>query len=116
MPLGTTAKGALIKQRIVAGAAEVILDRGVMNTTLDDIRHHTGTTKSQLFHYFPNGKEELLTAVARYEAARVMNTMQDRVAPLTSWTAWSAWRDQLIGEYDRHGASCSLDVLMNQLA
>ncbi|KIA60138.1 TetR/AcrR family transcriptional regulator [Nocardia vulneris] len=116
MPLGPTAKGAATRQRIIAGAAEVILHRGVMNTTLDDIRDHTGTSKSQLFHYFPDGKEQLLTAVAGYEAARVLNAVQERVDPLITWQAWSAWRDQLIGEYDRHGADCSLGVLMNQLA
>ena len=68
MPSGLTAKGTATKQLIIAGAAEVLIDRGVINTTLDDICRHAGISKSQLFHYFPDGKEELFTAVSHFLA------------------------------------------------
>ncbi|HEX4658285.1 MAG TPA: helix-turn-helix domain-containing protein, partial [Streptosporangiaceae bacterium] len=55
-----TSKGAATMQRIVAGAAALIRDRGVANVSLDDIRAATSTSKSQLFHYFPDGKSDLL--------------------------------------------------------
>lgn len=116
MPSGLTAKGTATKQLIIAGAAEVLIDRGVINTTLDDICRHAGISKSQLFHYFPDGKEELFTAVSHFLASGVLDAVRDRIDPLLSWHAWAAWRDQLLGEYDRHGADCSLTVLMNQLA
>ncbi|MEV0830142.1 TetR/AcrR family transcriptional regulator [Nonomuraea rubra] len=116
MPRGTTAKGAATKARIVAGAARAVLELGVMDTTLDDVRRRAGASKSQLFHYFPGGKDELLTAVARYEADRVLDSLRARMEPLTSWEAWARWRDQLIGEYDRDGADCPLRILVNQLA
>src|SRR5258708_3677311 len=48
-----TAKGEATRRRIIEGAAAEIRDRGVAATTLDDIREHTQTSKSQLFHYFP---------------------------------------------------------------
>ncbi len=34
----------------------------------------TGTSKGQLFHYFPAGKDELLVAVAQFEADQVLET------------------------------------------
>ncbi len=55
-----TAKGAATRRRIVEGAAEEIREHGVSTTTLDDIRARTLTSKGQLFHYFPGGREELL--------------------------------------------------------
>ncbi len=33
-------------------------------TSLDDVRGATRTSKSQLFHYFPDGKHELVRAIA----------------------------------------------------
>jgi Bacterial regulatory proteins, tetR family len=50
-----TAKGAATKQRIIEGAAGVIRKVGLGDTTLDDIRMRTATSKSQLFHYFHPG-------------------------------------------------------------
>jgi len=116
MPQGRTAKGAATAARIVAGAAEALLDLGIADTSLDDIRARSGASKSQLFHYFPGGKEQLLTEVARYEAERAAATMGIRMPPLTSWPAWTQWRDQVVGEYDRDGADCPLHNLISHLA
>ena len=73
-----TAKGAATRQRIIEGAATEIRERGVAVTTLDDVRARTGTSKSQLFRYFPDGKDELLLAVARFEADEVLAVQQRR--------------------------------------
>ena len=66
-----TAKGAATRGRIVSGAADLIRSDGI-DVTLDDIRAHTRTSKSQIFHYFPGGREDLLLAVAQHEAHRVI--------------------------------------------
>jgi len=110
-----TAKGAATRQRIVEGAAETIRERGVMDTTLDDVRARTRTSKSQLFHYFPGGKEELLLAVARFEADRVLADQQPYLGELTSWAAWQAWRDRLVERYREQGPQCPLNVVMSQV-
>ncbi|MGH3782342.1 MAG: TetR/AcrR family transcriptional regulator [Pseudonocardiaceae bacterium] len=110
-----TRKGAATRQRIVEGAAAEIRERGVAITTLDDVRAKTGTSKSQLFHYFPGGKEELLLAVARYEADRVLTDQQPQLGELTSWPAWLAWRDTVVARYLGQGQHCPLSVLVSQL-
>ena len=58
-----TAKGKATRNRIVEGAAVVLRETGVSAATLDDVMARTQTSKSQLFHYFPAGKDELLLAV-----------------------------------------------------
>ncbi|MEU6430608.1 TetR/AcrR family transcriptional regulator [Microbispora sp. NPDC046973] len=110
-----TTKGAATRQRIVEGAAETIRERGVMDTTLDDVRARTRTSKSQLFHYFPGGKEELLLAVARFEADRVLADQQPHLGELTSWAAWRAWRDRVVERYREQGRQCPLNVVMSQV-
>jgi len=109
-----TAKGAATRDRIIAGAAVEIREHGV-TATLDDIRARTGTSKSQLFHYFPDGREQLLLAVARFEADRVLADQQPQLGDLTSWASWLAWRDTVIARYREQGQQCPLSALITQL-
>lgn len=110
-----TKKGAATRQRIVEGAAAEIRDRGVALTTLDDIRARTHTSKSQLFHYFPGGKEQLLLAVAEHEAEQVLADQQPHLGALNSWAAWQRWRDAVVDRYRRQGQSCPLSMLMSEI-
>jgi AcrR family transcriptional regulator len=110
-----TAKGAATRQRIIDGAVAQIRAHGVSATTLDDIRARTRTSKSQLFHYFPGGKEQLLLAVAQHEAERVLSDQQPYLGALTSWAAWQRWRHVVVERYRRQGQHCPLAVLMSEL-
>ena len=98
-----TAKGQATRQRIIEGAAAEIRERGVAVATLDDIRARTQTSKSQLFHYFPDGKEQLLLAVAEHEAQMVLDDQQPYLGELTSWAAWQRWRDAVVDRYRATG-------------
>ncbi|MGW6011066.1 TetR/AcrR family transcriptional regulator [Streptomyces sp. NPDC055210] len=115
MPEAATVKGRATRARIVEGAAEVLRERGVGFTTLDDIRARTGTSKSQLFHYFPAGKDELLLAVARFEADRVLADQQPHLGRLDSWESWRQWRDVVVERYERQGDHCPLGSLFLQV-
>jgi AcrR family transcriptional regulator len=110
-----TPKGETTRRRIIEGAAAEIRENGVGVTTLDDIRARTRTSKGQLFHYFPDGKEQLLLAVAQHEADRVLDDQQPHLGQLTSWRAWTAWRDAVLDRYRQQGISCPLSVLMTEL-
>ncbi|SDH52939.1 TetR/AcrR family transcriptional regulator [Nonomuraea jiangxiensis] len=111
----TTRKGAATRQRIIEGAAAHIREHGVAATTLDDVLARTSTSKSQLFHYFPGGREELLLAVARFEADRVLEDQQPQLGDLTSWPAWQLWRDKVVDRYRRQGRLCPLNGVMSHL-
>jgi AcrR family transcriptional regulator len=110
-----TRKGAATRQRILEGAAELIREHGVAATTLDDVLSATSTSKSQLFHYFPGGREELLLAVARFEAGRVLEDQRPQLDELTSWPAWEAWRDKVVDRYRRQGRLCPLNAVTSHL-
>jgi AcrR family transcriptional regulator len=110
-----TAKGAATRQRIVDAAAAEIRERGITAVTLDDVGRRSRTGKSQLFHYFPEGKEELLLAVAQREADRVLEDQQPQLGQLTSWDAWQAWRDVVVERYRRQGVHCPLGALITEV-
>jgi AcrR family transcriptional regulator len=110
-----TPKGVATRQRIIDGAAAEIRVNGAVATTLEDVMAHTGTSKSQLFHYFPHGKEQLLLAVAGQEAARVISDQQPYLSGLTSWAAWQRWRDVVVERYRRQGRQCPLSTVMSEI-
>ena len=110
-----TAKGAATRERIVAAAAAEIRERGISAVKLDDIGRRSRTGKSQLFHYFPDGKEQLLLAVAEREAEQVLEDQEPHLGQLTSWEAWHDWRDAVVEKYRRQGVNCPLGVLITEI-
>jgi AcrR family transcriptional regulator len=110
-----TTKGRATRQRIIEGAATEIRARGVALTTLEDVMARTQTSKSQLFHYFPDGKDQLLLAVAAFESQTVLDDQQPHLSALTSWAAWQRWRDAVVDRYRRQGQNCPIAVLMSEI-
>jgi AcrR family transcriptional regulator len=110
-----TARGAATRQRIVEAAAALIRERGVADTGLDDIGTATATSKSQMFHYFPGGKTDLLLAVAAHEAGQVIADQQPYLGNLTSWRKWQAWRRQVIQKYDAQRVRCPMTALTTHM-
>lgn len=100
---------------MVEGAAAVLRERGVAWAALDDIMARTGTSKSQLFHYFPAGKDELLVAVAQFEADQVLEDQQPYLGRLDSWESWEQWRGAVIKRYEAQGDQCPLGSLFLQI-
>jgi AcrR family transcriptional regulator len=115
MTRALTPKGVATRRRIVEGAAVEIRERGVAATTLEDVMARTRTSKSQLFHYFPEGKDELLLAVAQFEADRVLSDQQPQLGDLSSWAGWVQWRDVLVERYRAQGQSCPLAMVNSHL-
>ncbi|KAA0105642.1 TetR/AcrR family transcriptional regulator [Mycolicibacterium sp. P1-5] len=110
-----TAKGRATRRRIIEGAAAEIRARGIALTTLEDVMANTRTSKSQLFHYFPGGKEQLLLEVAAFESQMVLEDQQPHLGALTSWAAWQRWRDSVVERYRRQGQNCPIAVLMSEI-
>jgi AcrR family transcriptional regulator len=91
-----TERGRATRQRIIEATGEQILASGIGGTTLDTVRAATLTSKSQLFHYFPGGKAELVREVAAWEGGQLLAAQQPHVDDLGSWESWSAWRGALV--------------------
>src|SRR5580692_5980490 len=94
-----TPRGEATRARIVESAADLVLAGGVGGTGLDDIRAATATSKSQLFHYFPGGKSELVGAIASFQGERVLDAQRPFLDSLDSWDAWESWRRALLDHY-----------------
>ena len=110
-----TPKGERTRSRIVEAAAQLVYERGVAGTTLDDIRSRAGVSGSQLSHYFA-GKDELVQAVIDYQAETI--AANERQADLGSPEGLTAWRDAVIAQASSSEGKggCPLGSLAGQLA
>jgi TetR/AcrR family transcriptional regulator, transcriptional repressor for nem operon len=112
-----TARGRETRERIVTSAAELIGERGVAETSLDDVIERAGASKSQLYHYFDD-REALLRAVVLHNCDGVLAAQSPHLGSLDSWKAIRAWFDALVRlqiERDAHGG-CPVGSLVGQLA
>ncbi|MEZ0358296.1 TetR/AcrR family transcriptional regulator [Mycobacterium sp. SA01] len=91
-----TRKGVQTRDRIVAVAADLMQQRGVARTTVEDIQAAAGISSSQLYHYFAD-KDALVAAVIELQGQRVLDVQHlglDKVACLAD--LWR-WRDLVVG-------------------
>ena len=112
-----TARGALTRDRIVRAAAGLMHANGVAGTTMDQVIEASGTSKSQLYHYFDD-KDALVVAVIKMQAARVMERQEPHLEQLSSLQGLRRWRDAVVRFVEeRHGAhGCEIGSLASELA
>src|SRR5882672_8358092 len=112
-----TAKGRATRERIVAAAAELIRERGVAETSLDDVLERARASKSQLYLYFPD-RAALLREVILHNTDLVLAAEEHQRGSLESWKAIRAWLDGLVELQlaARARGGCPIGSLAGQLA
>ncbi|MGX7681719.1 TetR/AcrR family transcriptional regulator [Jatrophihabitans sp. DSM 45814] len=109
-----TVKGARTRARIVEEAAALIHERGVVATTLEDVKVAAEVSGSQLYHYFPD-KDDLVQAVIDYHADGIVSRNRQAFG---SANGVEAWQKMVITAAKRTKAKggCALGSLVGQLA
>jgi TetR/AcrR family transcriptional repressor of nem operon len=112
-----TARGRATRERILAAAAQLMHERGVAGTGLDDVRAATRTSKSQLYHYFRD-KSALVGAVVQRQVAHVLQAQQPELDDLDSLPALHRWRDRVVALNAPRACvgGCPLGRLASELA
>ena len=112
-----TARGAATRARIVAAAASLVYERGIAGTSLDDVMAKTGTSKSQLYHYFAD-KDALIGAVIKAQLGRIIAAQEAGLHEVSSWEGLQRWCDHFVtATRATHGAGgCPLGSLVGELA
>jgi AcrR family transcriptional regulator len=112
-----TARGRATRSRIVGAAAALIRERGVAETSLDDVIERARVSKSQLYLYF-EGRAALLREVVTHNAELVLEAQEPHLSSLESWKAIRTWLDALVQLQVAAGArgGCPIGSLVGQLA
>lgn len=95
-----TRKGLATRTRIVGAAARLMFERGVANTSIDEVRNAAGVGGSQISHYFRD-KRDLTRQViaARREDVMAFHT-RPQLSALDSFEALQAWADACVADID----------------
>ena len=112
-----TTKGRETRERIIRAAAELVTERGVAGTSLDDVGARAHASKGQLYHYFAD-RDDLMRAVARAASDRVVGGQAELLERLDTIDGLRSWADALVTlqqALDARGG-CPIGSLAGQLA
>ena len=112
-----TPKGIATRQRIIDAACELVFERGAAAVSLDDVLAATGTSKSQLYHYFTD-RPGLIRAIVTRQGERVLGLHSSVLGSVDRWEALYRWRDFVVAavrETDCRGG-CPVGSLASELA
>ena len=95
-----TSKGLATRARIVDVAARLMFERGIANTSIDQVRRTAGVGGSQISHYFRDKRDLTRHVVAvRRDDVRAFHA-QPPLGALDSLDALQAWADACVADID----------------
>jgi TetR/AcrR family transcriptional regulator, transcriptional repressor for nem operon len=112
-----TRKGEQTRERIVSTAAQLIFERGVAGTSIEDVKEGAGVSSSQLYHYFAD-KQALVHAVIAHQSEAIIDAQEPLLGKLDSLDALRAWRDQAVAieKQPQCRGGCPIGTLAGELA
>src|SRR5262245_59715743 len=112
-----TSRGVATRQRILDAACDLVFERGALALSLDEVLATTGTSKSQLYHYFAD-KSALIRAVVARQGERVLDVQRPVLGEVDGWETLRRWRDSVVGvvaDLECRGG-CPVGSLADELA
>ncbi|MER7786837.1 TetR/AcrR family transcriptional regulator [Streptomyces sp. NPDC097640] len=94
------------RERIVAGAADMISRRGLSATSIRELAKHAKAPLGSTYHYFPEGKQQLATEAVRYAGEAVARIVRKELdaGPAAGLRAFLAlWRGIVVESDFRAG-------------
>ena len=74
-----------VRQRMIAGAGDLLSRRGLQSTSFAEVTQATGTPRGSIYHHFPGGKQELVLAALD---ANIENFVKNIASiPRRSWSS-----------------------------
>ncbi|QLG37713.1 MULTISPECIES: TetR/AcrR family transcriptional regulator [unclassified Paenibacillus] len=112
-----TSRGQNSRERILTQAAQLVYEKGVRGTSLDDMRVAASASKSQIYHYFAN-KEDLILAVIERQTVNVLGVQRPLLEHLDRWENLEKWINMIIESQESRecGGGCPLGSLASELA
>ncbi|AQT76161.1 TetR/AcrR family transcriptional regulator [Streptomyces sp. fd1-xmd] len=104
------------RERIVAGAADMISRRGLSATSIREMAKHAKAPLGSTYHYFPEGKQQLATEAVRYAGEWVARSLRKELeaGPAEGLKAFlDLWR-KVVVDSDFHAGCPVLAVAIEE--
>ncbi|MCY0927934.1 helix-turn-helix domain containing protein [Streptomyces sp. H27-H1] len=108
--------GTSSRDRIVAGAADMISRRGLSATSIREMAKHADAPLGSTYHYFPEGKQQLATEAVRYTGEWVARSLREELTagPAAGLHAFLALWRKIIVDTDFHAGCPVLAVAIEE--
>lgn len=104
------------RQRIVAGAADMIRRRGLNATSIREVAKHAEAPLGSTYHYFPGGKQQLAAEAVRFAGDAVARSLRGELqaGPVDGLRAFlGLWR-KILTDTDFHAGCPVLAVAIEE--
>jgi len=82
------------KEEIMLKVIDILVEKGIDNTSMKDLAEHLGTSKSYFYFYFPS-KDDLIFSIYKYITNLALNYVEDLsrkdIPPSDKITQWIKW-------------------------
>ncbi|MFI9580514.1 TetR/AcrR family transcriptional regulator [Streptomyces sp. NPDC052236] len=104
------------RERIVAGAADMISRRGLNATSIREMAKHAKAPLGSTYHYFPEGKQQLATEAVRFTGEWVARSLRKELeaGPAAGLRAFLALWRTIVVESDFHAGCPVLAVAIEE--
>jgi TetR/AcrR family transcriptional repressor of lmrAB and yxaGH operons len=96
------------RARMVAGAARLLAQRGLQETSFSEVLELTGAPRGSIYHHFPEGKDQLIASavdLAGAHAISLMDAMEGSSAVQVTERFVEMWRQVLVRSEFQAGCS-----------
>jgi len=98
-----------VRERMIDGAIRLLAMHGLQSTSFSEVLALTGAPRGSIYHHFPAGKEQLISAAVDRAGAHALHALDEKqgasAEELTS-VFLGIWREVLIRS--RYGAGCAV--------
>ncbi|WP_019357898.1 TetR/AcrR family transcriptional regulator [Streptomyces sp. AA1529] len=104
------------RERIVAGAADMISRRGLSATSIREMAKHAKAPLGSTYHYFPEGKQQLATEAVRFTGDWVARSLRKELeaGPAAGLSAFLALWRKIVVESGFHAGCPVLAVAIEE--
>ena len=98
-----------VRERMIEGAIRLLARHGLQATSFSEVLELTGAPRGSVYHHFPQGKDQLVSAAVDHAGARALHALDDKQgASAEEITAafLELWREILVRS--QFGAGCAV--------
>lgn len=94
------------RQRLVAGAADLLRRRGLNATSIRELARHAKAPLGSTYHYFPGGKQQMVSEAVRFSGATMGQLLARalQAGPVSGLRVFlDLWREMIVSTAFRAG-------------
>jgi TetR/AcrR family transcriptional repressor of lmrAB and yxaGH operons len=96
-----------VRERMIDGAVYLLAKQGLQATSFAEVLELTGTPRGSVYHHFPGGKDQLVSAAVDRAGARALHALGGEFSAEELTTLFlGLWRELLVRTH--FGAGCAV--------